>query len=240
MAMRRTGRARARTVLLGALVLGVLCLPGCVDAYASYFTSRCSVSFTTGSRMGGATTRSGTQQIKLARSGSVGRAPAHQCALLPRAPAAPAQKRGAADVQLAVTISSADDDELKREYQRADADGTRIFISGLLPSVDEKRLLVLLQSFKGVLDAKLAKPGVGFALFADVATADAALQRLQGAKLGGKEITVRRARSFYIQQQQQATMRGVMDQVRARLCVRARARLSDGTKAAAAVGDPCS
>jgi len=143
-------------------------------------------------------------------------------------------------VQLAVTISSADDDELKREYQRADADGTRIFISGLLPSVDEKRLLVLLQSFKGVLDAKLAKPGVGFALFADVATADAALQRLQGAKLGGKEITVRRARSFYIQQQQQATMRGVMDQVRARLCVRARARLSDGTKAAAAVGDPCS
>ena len=34
-AMRRTGRARARTVLLGALVLGVLCLPGCVDAHAS-------------------------------------------------------------------------------------------------------------------------------------------------------------------------------------------------------------
>jgi hypothetical protein len=106
------------------------------------------------------------------------------------------------------------DDELKQEYQRADVDGTRIFISGLLPSVDEKRLLVLLQAFKGVRDAQLAKPGVGFALFADPASADAALQRLQGAKLGGKVITARRARSFYIQQQQQATMRDVMDQVR--------------------------
>ena len=111
----------------------------------------------------------------------------------------------------------ADDDYLKQEYQRADSDGTRIFISGLLPSVDGKRLLVLLQSFKGVRDAQLAKPGVGFAVFADPESADAALQRLQGAKLGGKVITARRARSFYIQQQQQATMRDVMDQVRARL-----------------------
>jgi len=70
-AMRRTGRARARTVLLGALVLGVLCLPGCVDAHASYFTSRCSVSLTEGSAMGFPKARSTAQQIKLARSGSV-------------------------------------------------------------------------------------------------------------------------------------------------------------------------
>jgi len=144
------------------------------------------------------------------------RAGLHQCLLLPRAlsPARPPTP-GAAGVQLSMTSSGDDaDDELKQEYQRADVDGTRIFISGLLPSVDEKRLLVLLQAFKGVRDAQLAKPGVGFALFADPASADAALQRLQGAKLGGKVITARRARSFYIQQQQQATMRDVMDQVR--------------------------
>jgi hypothetical protein len=146
------------------------------------------------------------------------RAGLQQCLLLTRALSPARPTPGTAGVQLSMTSSGDDaDDDLKQEYQRADADGTRIFISGLLPSVDEKRLLVLLQSFKGVRDAQLAKPGVGFALFADPASADAALQRLQGAKLGGKVITARRARSFYIQQQQQATMRDVMDQVRARL-----------------------
>jgi hypothetical protein len=142
------------------------------------------------------------------------RAGLHQCALLPRT-------LGAGNVELSMTISGdalhtfmrlrGADDEVKQEYQRADADGTRIFISGLLPSVDEKRLLVLLQAFKGVRDAHLAKPGVGFVLFADPASADAALQRLQGAKLGGKAITARRARSFYILEQQQAKMRDVME-----------------------------
>jgi hypothetical protein len=142
------------------------------------------------------------------------RAGLHQCALLPRT-------RGAGNVELSMTISGdalhtfmrlrGADDEVKQEYQRADADGTRIFISGLLPSVDEKRLLVLLQAFKGVRDAQLAKPGVGFVLFADPAFADAALQRLQGAKLGGKAITARRARSFYILEQQKAKMRDVME-----------------------------
>jgi hypothetical protein len=142
------------------------------------------------------------------------RAGMHQCALLPRT-------LGAGNVELSMTISGdalhtfmrlrGADDEVKQEYQRADADGTRIFISGLMPSVDEKRLLVLLQAFKGVRDAQLAKPGVGFVLFADPASADAALQRLQGAKLGGKAITARRARSFYILEQQQAKMRDVME-----------------------------
>ncbi len=46
----------------------------------------------------------------------------------------------------------------------------------------------------------------------DAASAQVAMDRLQGAKLGGKPLTVRRARSFYILQQQQATLRANVNQ----------------------------
>jgi len=52
-----------------------------------------------------------------------------------------------------------DDEEVKNDYRRADEDGSRIFLSGLSPSVDEKRLILAMQSFEGVLEVKLAKPG---------------------------------------------------------------------------------
>lgn len=48
---------------------------------------------------------------------------------------------------------------MKTDYRRADEDGSRIFLSGLSPSVDEKRLILAMQSFEGVVQVKLAKPG---------------------------------------------------------------------------------
>lgn len=45
------------------------------------------------------------------------------------------------------------------DYRRADEDGSRIFLSGLSPSVDENRLYLAMQSFEGVVEVKLAKPG---------------------------------------------------------------------------------
>jgi hypothetical protein len=142
------------------------------------------------------------------------------------------QRRGTTTgLQISLTISGDDDEEVKKDYRRADADGSRIFISGLAPSVDEKRLILALQSFEGVVEVSLAKPGLGFALFMDPASADVAIESLQGAKLGGKVLTVRRARSFYIQQQQQATMRTAIDRrMREQGVVPARADLQRRTE----------
>ena len=122
------------------------------------------------------------------------------------------RKRMATELHISLTTYDNNDDEVKKDYQRADEDGSRIFISGLSPSVDEKRLILALQSYKSVVEVKLAKPGLGFALFMDPASADVALEGLQNIKLGGQPITVRRARSFYILQQQQATMRSAIGQ----------------------------
>lgn len=139
-----------------------------------------------------------------------------RCPLLPSGlnrPRAPPLYRGSAtQLQISLTISGDDDEEVKKDYQQADQDGSRIFISGLAPSVDEKRLILALQSYQGVVEVKLAKPGLGFALFMDPAAADVAIESLQGIKLSGKALTVRRARSFYIQQQQQATMQKAIDE----------------------------
>jgi len=130
----------------------------------------------------------------------------HRCTL-------PLQSRvSATKLQISLTISGDDDENVKTDYRRADQDGTRVFISGLASSIDEKRLILALQSYQGVVEVKLAKPGLGFALFEDPASADVAIEDLEGVKLGGKVLTVRRARSFYIQQQQQATMQKEMDQ----------------------------
>lgn len=109
------------------------------------------------------------------------------------------------ELRISLTISGDDDEEIKKDYQLADRDGSRIFLSGLAPSVDENRLILALAPFEGVVEVKLAKPGLGFALFMDPASADVALESMKKAKLGGKPVTARRARSFYIHQQQQAT-----------------------------------
>ena len=114
--------------------------------------------------------------------------------------------RSKTGLPVSMTFAGDDADEVKMDYSRADEDGSRIFLSGLAQSVDEKRLLLALQSFKGLVEVKLAKPGLGFALFQDPASASVALEGIGGVKIGGQALNARRARSFYIQQQQQATM----------------------------------
>ena len=72
----------------------------------------------------------------------------------------PFRTRTCATTGLHLSLSYPDDDEdMKTDYRRADADGSRIFLSRLSPSVDEKRLILAMQSFEGVVQVKLAKTG---------------------------------------------------------------------------------
>jgi len=127
----------------------------------------------------------------------------------------PLQRGSETQLQSSLTISGIDNDEgngsfssLSARYQCADLDGTRIFFSGLAPNFDEYRLIRTLQSYPGVVEVKLGtaawKKG-GFALFKDPVSANVAFESLQNFKLNGKTLTVSRASTFNIQQQQQAT-----------------------------------
>ncbi len=90
----------------------------------------------------------------------LGRAPAASVSWLPLGRTIPSHRIYAEASGLHLSLSyMEDDEEIKKDYRRADEDGSRIFLSGLSPSVDEKRLLLAMQSFEGVVEVKLAKPG---------------------------------------------------------------------------------
>jgi len=131
--------------------------------------------------------------------------------------ALPLQRGSETQLQSSLTISGIDNDEgnesfrplsARYQWQCADLDGTRIFFSGLAPNFDEYLLIRTLQSYPGVVEVKLGpaawKKG-GFALFKDPVSANVAFESLQNFKLNGKTLTVSRASTFNIQQQQQAT-----------------------------------
>jgi len=70
--------------------------------------------------------------------------------------------------------------------------------------VDDVRLYLAFESFGRLLEAHVAKPGLGYVLFEETETADAALAAMEGATVSGKAIRVKRARSFYILKEQEA------------------------------------
>lgn len=97
--------------------------------------------------------------------------------------------------------------EEERDYREADIRGTRLFVTGLPSSVDDIRLYLAFEEYGRVLEAQVAKPGLGFVVFEDMETADEALAGMEGEAISGKEIRVKRARSFYIRKEEEARLK---------------------------------
>lgn len=88
----------------------------------------------------------------------------------------------------------------------ADEEGRRLFISKLSGATDAERLREAFGPFGTLLDAQIAKPGLGHVTFEDVESASRALDRMQGVIVDGYEIGVRRPRSYFIRAEQQAKL----------------------------------
>ena len=97
--------------------------------------------------------------------------------------------------------------EEMRDYSEDDALGRRLFVTGLASSIDDVRLYLAFEGFGRIVEAHVAKPGLGFVVFDDAPTADDALAAMEGSEVQGKEIKVKRARSFYIRKEEEARMR---------------------------------
>ena len=94
-----------------------------------------------------------------------------------------------------------------RDYRDDDLSGRRLFVTGLPSSIDDVRLYLAFEGFGKILEAHVAKPGLGFVVFDQPGTADEALAAMEGTEISGKEIKVKRARSFYIRQEEEARLR---------------------------------
>jgi RNA recognition motif-containing protein len=88
----------------------------------------------------------------------------------------------------------------------ADEEGRRLFVSKLSGATDADRLREAFAPFGTLLDAQIAKPGLGHVTFEDVECASRALDRMQGVIVDGYEIGVRRPRSYFIRAEQQVKM----------------------------------
>eukprot|EP00960_Hanusia_phi_P020037 591878-Hanusia_phi.AAC.3 len=91
-------------------------------------------------------------------------------------------------------------------------EGLRVFFSNLPAAAREDKLNELLKPFAGVQEVKLIKPGMGYAVIDTPKSADAVIDKLNGMKLDGKAISVRHARSYFIQKQNDARMQVVQNQ----------------------------
>jgi hypothetical protein len=94
-----------------------------------------------------------------------------------------------------------------RDYRDDDLSGRRLFVTGLPSSIDDVRLYLAFEGFGKILEAHVAKPGLGFVVFDQPGTADEALAAMEGTEISGKEIKVKRARSFYLRQEEEARLR---------------------------------
>jgi len=96
------------------------------------------------------------------------------------------------------------EEEERRDYRRADIMGERLFVTGLAPTVDDVRLYLAFQNCGKILEAHVAKPGLGYVLFEDIESADQAVDKMDREQVGGREIKVKRARGFYIRMEAEA------------------------------------
>ncbi|EKX35321.1 RNA binding protein, plastid or PPC targeted [Guillardia theta CCMP2712] len=113
---------------------------------------------------------------------------------------------GAASALNMVTISDLDE-EYEIDYRQADLTGQRLFVTGLPSSMDDLRLYLAFEGFGTILEAHVAKPGLGFVVFEDPETADDALDAMANTEISGKEVRVKRARSFYIKKEEEARLK---------------------------------
>lgn len=97
--------------------------------------------------------------------------------------------------------------EEMRDYREDDVSGKRLFVTGLASSIDDVRLYLAFEGFGRIVEAHVAKPGLGFVVFDDTPTADDALAAMEGSEVSGKEIKVKRARSYYIRKEEEARLR---------------------------------
>jgi len=97
--------------------------------------------------------------------------------------------------------------EEMRDYREDDVSGKRLFVTGLASSIDDVRLYLAFEGFGRIVEAHVAKPGLGFVVFDDTPTANDALEAMEGSEVSGKEIKVKRARSYYIRKEEEARMR---------------------------------
>ncbi len=76
-------------------------------------------------------------------------------------------------------IDDDDDDADAEKYSAADSVGSRLLVSGLASSVDAERLILAFEPFGAIVEARVARPGRGFVVFAAPAAADFALEKMQ-------------------------------------------------------------
>jgi RNA recognition motif-containing protein len=67
----------------------------------------------------------------------------------------------------------------RQEYLEVDKSGARLFVSGLAPSVDDERLFLAFEPFGDLLEWRIARPGLGYVIFAAPTAADFALEKMQ-------------------------------------------------------------
>uniref|UniRef100_A0A7S0QY70 RRM domain-containing protein n=1 Tax=Cryptomonas curvata TaxID=233186 RepID=A0A7S0QY70_9CRYP len=99
------------------------------------------------------------------------------------------------------------EDEDGKDFREADLTGKRLFVTGLASTVDDVRLYLAFEQINGLLEAHVVKPGIGYVVFSEIRWADEALDKMKDTLLNGKEIRVKRARSFYIRKEEEARMR---------------------------------
>eukprot|EP00960_Hanusia_phi_P071157 767484-Hanusia_phi.AAC.3 len=113
---------------------------------------------------------------------------------------------GALSSMQMVTINDLQE-EYEIDYRQADLTGQRLFVTGLPSSMDDLRLYLAFEGFGTILEAHVAKPGLGFVVFEDAETADDALDAMANTEISGKEVRVKRARSFYIKKEEEARLK---------------------------------
>ena len=91
-------------------------------------------------------------------------------------------------------------------------EGLRVFFSNLPEAAKEEKLQELVKPFSGVKEVKLIKPGMGYVVIESPEAADIVIDKLNGVKVNGKAISVRHARSYFIQKQNDARMQVVQNQ----------------------------
>eukprot|EP00290_Baffinella_frigidus_P014551 CAMPEP_0180148218 /NCGR_PEP_ID=MMETSP0986-20121125/19835_1 /TAXON_ID=697907 /ORGANISM="non described non described, Strain CCMP2293" /LENGTH=401 /DNA_ID=CAMNT_0022094145 /DNA_START=11 /DNA_END=1213 /DNA_ORIENTATION=- len=104
-------------------------------------------------------------------------------------------RRGGAAVWMSGGTEGADDPE-----------SCRLFVNGIAATVDADRLRTAFEPFPGLTGCTIAKPGLGSVTFSSAAATEIAMERMDGAKIDGTTISIKRPRGFFIRKEQQADL----------------------------------
>eukprot|EP00961_Rhodomonas_salina_P244399 3303173-Rhodomonas_salina.1 len=71
------------------------------------------------------------------------------------------------------------------DLRKADEEGSRLFVRGISDAVDTARLKATLDGLDGLVQVVVAKPGLGYAVFADPLAAEDAIPQIEEMEIDG-------------------------------------------------------